>query len=438
MTKTPHHTINIAIAGLGTVGCGLIEIIENLKKHEKNAPVVNIVAVSARDKNKQRPIDCKQYQWFDDPVSMAKDDKVDIVIELIGGEYGMAEQILKTAIEHKKSVITANKALLARNGFDIAELVEKHQVMIGWEAAVAGVIPIIANISNNLVADNVQSIFGILNGTCNYILTKMKQDKIDFDVALQDAQNLGLAEADPALDISGMDAAQKLALLASIAFHIKPNVNNIHVTGIEDIQYDDIVFAKSLGYDIKLIAHAEQMNDEIYLSVSPVLLKYDSSLAHIDGEMNAVAVNSQYAGLSMVTGAGAGAHPTAIAVTADLMNIIRHPNHSNHLFGISTTNLQQANYFSHDNYEAQYFIRITVKDIAGVLADIMAIMKEYGVSIDMFMQRATVERNKPSSGNVSLFMITHNTRYAVIFAALTQVKKFPFVIENALALPLHK
>ena len=435
MKNTSKTPINIAIAGLGTVGCGLIEIIENLKK---NAVPVNIVAVSARDKNKQRPINHNDYQWFDDPVSMAKDDKVDIIIELIGGEYGTAEQIIKTAIEHKKSVITANKALLARDGFAIAELVEKHQVMIGWEAAVAGVIPIIANISNNLAADNVQSIFGILNGTCNYILTKMKQDKINFDVALQDAQNLGLAEADPTLDISGMDAAQKLALLASISFHIKPDVSQIHVTGIENIQYADIILAKSLGYDIKLIAHAEKMNDEIYLSVTPTLLKIDAPLAHIDGEMNAVAVNSQYAGFGMVTGAGAGAHPTAIAVIADLMNIIRHPSHSNHLFGVSTAQLQQANYFSHDNYEAQYFIRIRVKDIPGVLADIMAIMKEYGVSIDMFMQRSTIERNEPRSGNVSLFMITHHTRYAVISAALTQVKKFPFVIENLLTLPLNK
>ncbi len=310
--------------------------------------------------------------------------------------------------------------------------------VIGWEAAVAGVIPVIATISNNLAADNIYSMFGILNGTCNYILTKMKQDKINFDVALQDAQNLGLAEADPALDISGMDAAQKLSLLASIAFQIKPDVSKVHVTGIEDIQYGDIVIAKSLGYDIKLIAHAEKIADEIYLSVSPTLLKINSPLAHIDGEMNAIAINSQYAGLGMVTGAGAGAHPTAIAVIADLMNIMRHPNHSNQLFGINTSQLQQANYFNHSNYEAQYFIRIRVKDIAGVLADIMAIMKEYGVSIDMFMQRATIERNEPNSGNVSLFMITHHTRYAVVTAALEQVKQFPFVIENLLALPLNK
>ena len=440
MAETDNHIQKIAIAGLGTVGAGLISLInahqENLRKKSQPLLPIEIVAVSARDKNKKRGIDISPYQWFDEPTQMAQQDDIDIVIELMGGEYGAAEDTIKTAITNGKSVVTANKALLARNGFEIAQLVEKNQVMLGWEAAVAGVIPVISSISNHLVADNIQSMYGILNGTSNYILTKMQREKIDFADALKDAQQLGLAEADPALDISGMDAAQKLALLASIGFQIKPDVENIYVEGIDKIQYADIEFAESLGYRIKLIAHGEKINGKIYLNVSPILLPIESTLAHIDNEMNAIAINSQYAGAGMLTGAGAGGYPTAVAVFSDIINMIRHPNHSNCPFVVETQHLQEADYFPHDDYEAQYFVRIRVKDIPGVLADVMGVMKEYGASIDMFMQRNVEQRREADS--VSLMMITHRTRHAVIQATMEKIKQLPFVLDNLLAIKLAK
>ncbi len=440
MVDVEHQVRKIAIAGLGTVGCGLISLIKETQNslQEKSQPALplEIVAVSARDKNKKRNSDVSQYQWFDNPVEMAQHNDVDIVVELIGGEDGIAEETLTTAIKNKKSVVTANKALLARAGYEIAELVEQNQVMMGWEAAVAGVVPIVATLSNHLVHDDIEEISGILNGTSNYILTKMQHEQMDFADALKIAQEMGLAEADPTLDISGMDAAQKLALLATISFQAKPDTTQIYVEGIENIQYNDIAFAESLGYRMKLIAHGERIKDRLYLAVSPVLLPHHSPLAHIDNEMNAVSVKGRYAGTNILTGAGAGGNPTAVAVFSDLINIVRHPNHSNQPFAIKPKYLKNADYFPHDNYDAQHFIRIRVKDIPGVLADIMAIMKEYGVSIDMFMQNNTEKRREPNS--VSLMMITHQTRCAVIHAAINKIKQLPFVLDNLLAIKLVK
>ncbi len=432
----------VAVAGLGTVGCGLISLIEQmqvtLKDNNQTALPIKIVAVSARDKTKERSVDISAYQWFDDPVDMVKKTDANIVVELIGGEYGSAEDVLKVAIESGKSVVTANKALLARSGFEIGQLVEKHQVMIGWEAAVGGVIPIIANISGNLAADYIERIFGILNGTCNYILTNMRSNKIDFHVALEKAQQLGLAESDPTLDISGMDAAQKLALLASISFHIKPDIARMHVEGIESIKYNDIVFAESLGYRIKLIGHAERYRNKIYLNVSPLMLPLSSPLAHIEEEINAVELKSRYAGTSIVTGAGAGAHPTAVAVASDVMNLARYYGQSNYLFAVPTSNLQDGDYFRDEDYEGQYYLRIRVKDMPGVLADIMTVLKEYGVSVDMFSQRAVEKRIQPESGNVTLLMITHPIKSSVIKATLMRVEALSFVLEKLLAIRIAK
>ena len=430
----------IGIAGLGTVGCGLVSLIEQTQKmlQEKGQPPLplKIVAVSAQNKNKKRDADCSPYQWFDDPVEMAKSPDIDILIELIGGEYGVAEQTIMQAIASGKAVITANKALLARSGFDIAQAVQQQKTAIGWEAAVGGVIPIIANLTNHLIYDRIDSLSGILNGTCNYILTKMQNDKINFADALDDAQKLGLAEADPTLDISGIDAAQKLALIAAIAFQIKPNLDKILVEGIENIQYQDIEFAQSQGYRIKLIAEAIKVDEKIYLSVSPVLLPISAPLAHIDNELNGLIVNSRYAGDTMLTGPGAGASPTAVAVMSDLIHIIRHPDDSNQLFGTDVKYLSDTNYYDYQQYSAQYFIRVRVKDIAGVLSDMMAVMKEYGISIDMLIQRNSAQRREADA--VSLQMITHNVRAQVVTAALEKISALSFVIEKPIAIKLAK
>ncbi|MCH9844819.1 MAG: homoserine dehydrogenase [Alphaproteobacteria bacterium] len=431
---------NIGIAGLGTVGCGLVSLIEQTQKmlQEKGQPLLplKIVAVSAQNKNKKRDIDCANYQWFDDPQEMAKSPDIDILIELIGGEYGIAEQIIDHAIQSGKAVITANKALLARKGFEIAQTAQNQKTTIGWEAAVGGVIPIIANLCNHLIYDKIDSLSGILNGTCNYILTKMQNDKINFADALNDAQKLGLAEADPTLDVSGVDAAQKLALIAAIAFQIKPNIDKILVEGIENIQYQDIEFAQSQGYRIKLIAEAIKIEEKIYLSVSPVLLAISAPLAHIDNELNGLIVNSLYAGATMLTGPGAGASPTAVAVMSDLIHIIRHPDDSNQLFGTDVKYLSDTHYYDYQQYSAQYFIRVRVKDIAGVLSDMMAVMKEYGISIDMLIQRNSAQRREPDA--VSLQMITHNVRAQVVNAALEKISALSFVIEKPIAIKLAK
>ena len=430
----------IGIAGLGTVGSGLVFLIEQTQKmlQEKGqTPLpIKIVAVSAQNKDKKRSIDCSTYQWFEDPIEMAKSPDIDILIELIGGEYGAAEQTINHAIASGKAVITANKALLARKGFEIAQAVNQNQTAIGWEAAVGGVIPIIANLCNHLIYDRIDSLSGILNGTCNYILTKMQNDKINFTDALADAQKLGLAEADPTLDISGIDAAQKLALIAAIAFQVKPNIDKILVEGIENIQYQDIEFAESQGYRIKLIAEAIKVEEKIYLSVSPVLLPISAPLAHIDDELNGLIVNSHYAGATMLTGPGAGASPTAVAVMSDLIHIIRHPNNSNQLFGTDVKYLSDTHYYDYQQYSAQYFIRVRVKDIAGVLSDMMAVMKEYGISIDMLNQRNSAQRREPDA--VSIQMITHDVRAQVVNAALEKINALSFVIEKPIAIKLAK
>ena len=432
----------IAIAGLGTVGAGLINLIEQMqimrKDNSQTALPLQIIAVSARDKTRERPIDISQYQWYDNPVEMAEKSDADIIVELIGGEYGTAEDVVKTAIKSGKSVVTANKALLARLGYEIAELVEENKVMIGWEAAVAGVIPIVANITGNLAADSIEKIFGILNGTCNYILTSMRRDNIDFNVALEKAQKLGLAELDPTLDISGMDAAQKLSLLAAISFHIKPDLSQMNVSGIENIKHRDILFAEDLGYRIKLIGHAERHKNKIYLNVSPLMLPLSSPLAHIDDEMNAVELKSRYAGKGMLTGAGAGAHPTAVAVAADLVNLARYKGQSNQLFAVPAHDLKDADYLKHDDYESQYYLRARVKDMPGVLADIMNMFKEYGVSVDMFSQRGVTERSDPNKGSVNLLMITHPVKHSVMKATVARVETLPFILEKLLAIQIGK
>ena len=333
--------IKIAIAGLGNVGSGVVEIIKkDIEKIKRATSIeIEIVAVSARS-NKSF-IENQNIKFFTDPLEMVEKSGADIIVELIGG-IDIAKDIIELAIKKNIPVVTANKALLAIHGFEIAKLAQSKNVLIGYEASVGGSIPIIGAIKNGLVANNINSCYAIINGTCNFILSKMQNENLDFADALKQAQELGYAESDPTFDIKGIDSAHKIAVLAIIAFGIKQNFGNINIEGIDKITIDDIKIAQEFGFRIKLIAHASYENNILWQSVHPALISGKEKIANIDGSLNAVLISASNAKWQMMIGAGAGGLPTASAVIADIIEISKQINCNNYIptFGYQIDDLQ--------------------------------------------------------------------------------------------------
>ncbi len=314
--------IKIAIAGLGNVGSGVVEIIKKDCEKIKRATslLIEVVAVSARS---SKPfIENQNIQFFSDPLEMVEKSGADIIVELIGG-VDIAKTIVELAIKKNIPVVTANKALLAVYGIEIAKLAEKNNVLIGYEASVGGSIPVIGAIKNGLVANQINSCYAIINGTCNFILSKMQNENIDFSNALKQAQELGYAESDPTFDIKGIDSAHKIAVLAIIAFGIKQNFENINIEGIDKITIDDIKIAQEFGFRIKLIAHALCESNILWQSVHPALISDQEKIANIDGSLNSILISTNNAKWQMMIGAGAGSLPTASAVIADIIEIAK-------------------------------------------------------------------------------------------------------------------
>jgi homoserine dehydrogenase len=423
------QSLRIGIAGLGTVGQGVVSLLQThaeLIARRAGKPI-EIIAVSARDKKRSRSVDVSRYEWIDDPLKLAADPRIDVVIEVIGGADSIAKQVVETALKNGKTVITANKALLAHHGLELTELAEKHNGAILYEAAVAGGIPAIKALREGYAANDIASVRGILNGTSNYILTTMRETGRDFAAVLKEAQDKGYAEADPSFDIDGIDAAHKLSLLTAVAFGVRPDFSTVRVCGISHLTAQDIAFAGELGYRIKLLGIAKKTSDGISQSVEPCLVSVDNPLAAIEGVYNAVFVEGDFIGNGMLSGRGAGAVPTASAIGADLIDVAQ--GYRLPTFGVPVKNLAPHRQADQGAVESRFYVHMVALDRPGVLAAVSTVLRDHGVSIEVVIQRGR-DPDRP----VSLVMTTHATPYKKIsdaadaIGALEQILHAPTVL----------
>jgi homoserine dehydrogenase len=404
--------LKIAIAGIGTVGGGVVKALQARSDAlaERAERKLDVVAVSARDRKKSRAADISGFRWVDDPVALAQSD-VDVIVELIGGEEGVARTLVEASLRSGKHVVTANKALLAHHGAKLAAMAEERGLALKFEAAAAGGIPIVKALRESLIAHGVTSVRGILNGTCNYILTNMEKTERAFADVLREAQDLGYAEADPTLDVGGGDTAHKLAILASLAFGTAPDLEHMHVEGIEHITPDDIGYAREFGYRIKLLGVARRIDGGIDQRVQPAMVRAGTPLADVDGAFNAVSVNAGEAGPFFFEGRGAGEGPTASAVIADLVDIAL--GSFEPAFGKPARTLAPLRPAAPGAAASAYYLRFEVLDLPGVLAEIAGHLAESRVSIESMLQRG-----RSPGEPVSIVMITHETPGMAVSSAL--------------------
>ncbi len=426
------RTINIAIAGLGTVGAETYRIIteESDFLKARSSANFNVVAVSAKSKDKKRDVDLTGVEWIADCRDIADIDNIDVVIELVGGSEGVAKDLVEKAITNSKSVITANKALVATHGNNIGELVAKHDVMFGYEAAVAGGIPIIKTIREGLASNRLSKIYGILNGTCNYILSVMRETGQEFEDILADAQRLGYAEADPSFDVDGVDAAHKLAILSAIAFQTPINFSGVYVEGIRLISPIDIDFATELGYRIKLLGIGELLGNGLQQRVRPCLVPVNIPIAQVEDVFNAVAAEAEGLGTSLSYGRGAGAGPTSSAVLSDLLDFAN--NRRTSFLGTADSELVVRPIQELQKLSGSYYLRLQVYDRPGVLADLTAVFRDKGVSVEALLQRG---RNP--DGTVPVVLTTHETSEEAIQKSVAEFEKLENVVEKPCILPIE-
>ena len=398
------NKLNIAIIGLGNIGSYLFNYLNKNKKilSKKNNCIPNVLFVSAKNKKRKRKIKIKKKLWLKNYLDATKDKNVDLIIELIGGSEGAAKKLVFNALKNKKHVVTANKALIAKYGDKLAEIAEKNKVNLEFEAAVCGGVPIIRSIKEGLIANKINKIFGIFNGTSNYILSSMDKQSKEFDEVLNNAKNLGYAESNPSADLNGDDVAAKLKILTSLCFNSYLN-NNVHVEGIKNIDKIDISNANKLGYKIKLLGYSEQINNKIYQRVHPALIKKSSYVASIDGVLNAVIVDGKPVGKNIIQGEGAGPAATTSALVSDISSILR----GNIKFPFSISNKERKR-LNFENISKRFFsayLRFEVLDKSGVLSNITNIFSNNNVSIKRLIQNPN--KNKKIS---SIIIITHNSK----------------------------
>jgi homoserine dehydrogenase len=416
--------LKIAVAGLGTVGAGTVQLLQRQADHltlRAGRPLV-VTAVSARDKSRDRGADLSAARWYDDAVALAADPEIDIVVELIGGADGIGRQVVETALAHKKHVVTANKALMAEHGTALAEKAEAAGVSLAFEAAVAGGIPIIKTLREGLVGNRLGRVYGILNGTTNYILTTMRESRRDFAEVLAEAQELGYAEADPSFDIDGVDASHKLAILASVAFGRPVDLAGVYCEGIRHISALDIGFAEELGYRIKLLGIARLTDHGLEQRVHPCMVRREAPIAAVEGVFNGVVAEGDFVGQLMLEGRGAGAGPTASAVVADIVDIAtgrRVPP-----FGVPVGSLARIAGAPMESHRGAYYIRLMVVDQPGVIADVAAALRDEAVSLESMIQRGRSE-----SEAVPVVLTTHVTVEAAMRKALAAIGKLKSVLE---------
>lgn len=418
--------LKVGLAGLGTVGAAVLRLIgdERDALAARCGRPVEVVAVCARNKGKDRGVDTAKLRWFDDPLKLAADPGIDVLVELIGGDGDPAKAAVEMALRSGKSVVTANKALLAKHGLALAQLAEQNKVALNFEAAAGGAIPIVKTLREGLAGNSFARVYGILNGTCNYILTRMEQEGLSFADCLKDAQRLGYAEADPTFDVEGYDTAQKLALLASLAFGTKVEADAVYVEGISSITPADLAAAEELGYRIKLLGVAVRTEHGIEQRVHPTMVPKDSAIAQVMGVTNAVTIDVEgFAPLTLV-GPGAGGAATASAVVADIGDIARGVRSAP--FGRPAATLTVAGKAPMQRHEGGYYIRLMAVDKPGTAATIATRLAEQQISMESIVQRHRGPQGgadaRSASAPVPVILITYATTEDAVRKAMDAVK----------------
>lgn len=422
--------LRLGIAGLGTVGVGVVKIIRqkaNLLAQRTGRPVV-ITAVSARSKDKDRGVNLDQYAWETDPVALAKRDDVDVFVELMGGDSGPAKDAIEAAIAAGKDVVTANKALLAHHGQEIAAAAEEKGCVVRYEAAVAGGIPVIKALTEGLAGNDITRVMGVMNGTCNYILTRMQDAGLPYEEVFAEADALGYLEADPNLDVGGIDAGHKLALLASIAFGTQVSFDAMELEGIQRISIEDIHLAAEMGFKIKLLGVAQLTGRGLEQRMTPCLVPEDSPLGQLQGGTNMVVIEGDAVEQVVLRGPGAGEGPTASAVVGDICDVargVRYPT-----FGVPANELEKPA-SAHSNSPAPYYLRMSLLDRPGALAKIAAALGETGVSIDRMRQRHHDGTAAP------VLIVTHKTQRSAVNDAIELMQDSGVLASDPVALRIE-
>jgi homoserine dehydrogenase len=415
--------LKVGVAGLGTVGAALIAQVARQREvlAARCGRPIDIVAVCARSRAKNRGLDIKKMKWFSDPIALARAPDIDVFVELIGGAGDQAKSAVEAALASGKSVVTANKALLAKHGVKLAALAEKKRVALNFEAAVGAAIPIVKTLREGLAGNQIERIYGILNGTCNYILTRMEQEKMSFADCLKQAQQLGYAEADPTFDIEGHDTAQKLAILASLAFGTKVDQRAIYVEGISSIAPADLAAADELGYRVKLLGVAVKTPQGIEQRVHPTMVRKDSSIAQVMGVTNAVTIDAQGINPLTLVGPGAGGAATASAVLSDIADIARGVKIMP--FGRPTARLSSVRKAPMQRHEGGYYIRFEARDKPGTAATIATRLAEQEISLESIVQRHDQAQGASGkkAGSVPVILITYATSEDAVRKALAAV-----------------
>ena len=424
------NPIKIGIAGLGTVGIGVVKIIQQNEKilQARTGRKIEIVAVSAKTKTKNRGVDLSKYQWESDPISLAKRKDIDIFVELIGGHKGAAKDSIVAAIDTGKDIVTANKALLAHSGQELAEKTEGKNKLLRFEAAVAGGIPVIKALTEGLAGNRLTRVVGVMNGTCNYILTRMQSSGLNYEEIFKEAEALGYLEADPTLDVGGIDAGHKLALLASIGFGTKVNFDAVELEGIGQISIDDINHAADMGFRIKLLGVAQLNGDGLEQRMSPCLVPATSPIGQLEGGTNMVMLEGDHVGQIILSGPGAGEGPTASAVMSDIIDIargVRLPT-----FGQPANILKEIQPVKSNTY-APYYLRLSLSDKPGALAKVASLLGDFGISIDRMRQYAHADDHAP------VLIVTHATEPKSIEKALANLPKTGVVHDKPVALRIE-
>lgn len=432
------ETINIGILGFGVVGTGVAKLLKTKKQllESRTGAKLNLKTIADIDTTTVRDVDLGDTVLVDDAKNVINDPDIDIIVETIGGET-IAKDFILQALENKKHVVTANKALLAGFGNELVRTARKNLVDLAFEASCGGCMPIIKSLRESLVANDIRSMSAILNGTCNYILTKISKDGSEFETVLKDAQDLGYAEAEPSLDIDGLDTAHKLAILNSLAHGMEINLNDIHVEGIRNISPKDIEFAREFGYTIKLLAISKIHKDHVEARVHPTMITASNPLSYVDQSMNAIAIEADATGPTMLYGHGAGMMPTASAVLSDIAdiarNIISNTKRRVPILGYPEDNIKEIPVLPIEELFTRYYMRFEAQDHPGVLAKISGILGDNKISI-----KSVHQKGRNSNGKVPVVMITHKAKEAWIRKALEGISKSESVIGRPVVIRIEE
>ena len=423
--------LNVAIIGLGTVGSGVIKLLKRQKSNIKNRTGIELelVAISAKNKRKKRSVDISPYRWIASPINIAKDPDVDVIVELIGDMDNTARKVIKEAINNGKHVVTANKSLLAKEGSIFEELARKKNVFLRYEAAVAGGIPIIKVLQDSLIVNKISKLYGVINGTCNFILTKMEAEGREYTDVFSEAKQLGYVESDPRLDIGGIDSAHKLALLSCLAFGTTLDFKGVKTEGIDHISIEDIEEAHLIGYKIKLLATAEYQKKLLRQEVSPKLIRKESPIAQVNGSTNIIAIEGEEIGTTIFSGPGAGMGPTASSVVSDLVAIASRKSKSTFLNGDKNNSSNRDKTLTK---KSSFYLRFVLKDKPGVIARLSGKLGSCGISINQMKQKPLPKQK------ATLIMTTHKTVRKSLEKALNDIKRLKICEQRPVSIEIEE